>query len=107
MILVTVSVAATGYAFFLDVRRGAENDRFLAWLRAERKPEWDRLTRADRFLTMRAVEILRRGTLSDDDEFQRRYRQTRPGSSLAFAVSIASAAMALVIIGTVLLDWSW
>jgi hypothetical protein len=107
IVLVTVGVGATVYAFYLDVRRGAENDRFLDWLRTERKTDWDALSRADRFLTIRAVEILRRGALAGDREFHTRYQATRYGTRFAIAMMVAVTAIALVILGTVLLDWSW
>ena len=68
MFLVIVVAVSTIFAFFLEVRRGVENDRFVEWLKTKRKPDWDALTRSDRFLTIRAVEILRRGALADDAE---------------------------------------
>lgn len=107
MFLVIVGVVSTVYAFYLEVRRGAENDRFLEWLKSEREGEWTALTRSDRFLTVRAVEILRRGPLAEDAEFQARYQRTRPGRRFAIAMTVGGAAIAILIIGTVLLDWSW
>jgi hypothetical protein len=65
------------------------------------------LSRADRFLTLRAVEILRRGPLADDTEFHVRYRLTRHGKRFAVAMTVASTAIALVLLGTTLLNWSW
>ena len=107
MFLVTVGALSAIYAFYLEVRRGAEDDRFLGWLKSERKSEWDALTRSDRFLTIRAVEILRRGPLAADAEFQARYQRTRPGKRFETAMWVAVAAIALVILGTLFLDWNW
>ena len=107
MFLVIVGVASTVYAFYLDVRRGAENDRFLEWLKTERRVDWDALTRADRFLTIRAVEMLRRGPLADDAEFHARYQLTRHGTRFAIAMSVAAAVIALLILGTLFLEWHW
>ena len=72
MFLVIVGVVSTVYAFYLDVRLGVKNDRFLEWLKTERRADWKALTRLDRFLTVRAVEMLRRGPLADDAEFHAR-----------------------------------
>lgn len=107
MFLVIVGVASTVYAFYLDVRRGAKNDQFLEWLKTRRRADWDALTRADRFLTVRAVEILRRGPLADDSEFHARYQLTRHGTRFAIAMIVAGVAIAILILGTVLLDWNW
>ena len=107
VVLVVVAAVSTVYAFVLDVRRGAENDRFVEWLKTERKADWEGLTRLDRLLTIRAVEILRHGPLAADAEFQSRYQSTRHGIRFAVAMSTAAAAIALVILGTRLLDWNW
>lgn len=107
MVLVIVGVVSTLYAFFLDIRRGVENDRFLTWLKAERSTDWNALSRVDRFLTIRAVEILRRGSLAGDPEFHARYRLTRHGARFAIAMSVAGTAIALLVVGTVFFDWSW
>ncbi len=107
MFLVIVGVASTVYAFYLEVRRGTKNDQFLDWLKTRRSADWDALTRADRFLTIRAVEILRRGSLADDTEFHARYQLTRHGTRFALAMFVAGAAIAILILGTVFLDWNW
>jgi hypothetical protein len=107
MFLVIAGVVSTGYAFYLDVRRAAKNDRFLAWLKTERRADWDALTRVDRFLTVRAVEMLRRGPLADDAEFHARYQLTRHGTRFAIAMIVAGVAIAVLILGTVFLDWNW
>jgi hypothetical protein len=107
MFVVTVVAVSTIYAFFLDVRRGVENDRFVEWLKTDRKDAWDALTRSDRFLTIRAVEILRRGAMADDEEFHARYRLTRHGSRFATAMSVAGTGIALVVLGSVFFDWKW
>lgn len=107
MFLVIVVAVSTVLAFVLDVRRAIENDRFVEWLKTERKSDWDALTRSDRFLTIRAVEILRRGALADDAEFHTRYQLTRHGPRFAAAMSVAGAGIGLVILGTVLLGWNW
>ena len=96
MFLVIVVAVSTVYAFTLEVRRGLENDRFVEWLKIERKSDWDALTRADRLLTVRAVEMLRHGALADDDEFNVRYQSTRHGIRFAAAMSVAGAGIALV-----------
>ena len=107
MFLVAVVALSTGYAFYLDVRREAANHRLIEWLRTERRTSWDALSRSDRFLTIRAVEILRRGPLSDDAEFQAHYRLTRHGIRFAIAMIAAGAAVAILILGTILFDWGW
>lgn len=107
MVLVSVGVVAIVYAFYLDVRRGVRSDRFLAWLKTERKAEWEALSRADRFLPGRAVEILRRGPLAADTEFHSRYQATRHGRRFGIAMTVAAAAIALLVLGTVYLGWSW
>ncbi|MDH3730878.1 MAG: hypothetical protein OES13_07140 [Acidimicrobiia bacterium] len=107
MVLVTVGVVSAVYAFVLDVRRGIENDRFLEWLRTERQEEWQALSRADRLLSVRAVEILRRGALANDAEFAERYQLTRYGTRFAIAMSVAGASIALVLLGTAFFDWRW
>ena len=107
MFLVIVVAVSTIFAFFLEVRRGVENDRFVEWLKTKRKADWDALTRSDRFLTVRAVEILRRGALADDAEFHARYQLTRHGTRFAIAMIVAGAGIALVVLGTVFFDWNW
>jgi hypothetical protein len=107
MFLVTVVAVATIYAFVLDVRREAENRRLIRWLKAERSADWDALTRSDRFLSIRAVEILRRGRLADDQEFHARYRKTRYGARFAVAMIVAVSGIALVVVGTVSFGWRW
>ena len=107
MFLVIVVAVSTVFAFVLEVRRGVENDRFVEWLKTERKSDWDSLTRADRLLTIRAVEILRRGALADDAEFHARYQLTRHGTRFAAAMSVAGAGIALVVLGTVVFGWNW
>lgn len=107
MFLVIVVAVSTVYAFYLDVRRGVRNDRLLRWLRIERKVHWEALSRSDRFLTIRAVEMLRRGPLADDPEFLTRYQLTRHGTRFATAMSVAGAGIALLVLGTVFFDWNW
>jgi hypothetical protein len=107
MLVVTVVAVSTIYAFFLDVRRGAESDRFVEWLKTDRKADWDALTRSDRLLTVRAVEILRRRALQDDEEFHARYQLTRHGTRFATAMSVAGVGIALLVLGTVYFDWVW
>jgi len=107
MFLVITVAVSTVFAFYLDVRLGAENDRFLNWLKTERKVHWDGLTRSDRFLTIRAVEMLRRGPLADDAEFHARYQLTRHGTRFAIAMSVAGTGIALLVLGTVFFDWNW
>jgi hypothetical protein len=107
MVLVIVVLVSTVYAFILEVQRDAENDRLLKWLKTERTAEWNALTRSDRFLTIRAVEILRRGALAEDAEFHDRYQRTRPGPRFAIAMSVAVTGIALVVLGTTFLDWTW
>jgi hypothetical protein len=107
MFLVTVVALCTGYAFYLDVRREAANHRFLQWLKTERRASWDGLTRSDRFLSIRAIEILRRGALADDAEFHTRYQLTKHGFRFAVAMSTACVGVALLVLGTVFFDWSW
>lgn len=107
MVLVTVGVIATVYAFYLDVRREAADGRFITWLKTERSDAWDALSRKDRFLTIRAVEILRRGPLADDAEFQSRYAATRHGARFALAMTVAAVAITLLVLGTLFWNWSW
>ncbi len=107
MFLVIVVVVSTVFAFFLEVRRGAENHRFLEWLKTERKVDWEALTRSDRLLTFRAVEVLRRGSLADDAEFHAHYQLTRHGTRFVIAMSVAGAAVALLVLGTVFFEWNW
>lgn len=107
MFLVIVVAVSTVFAFVLDVRRDVENDRFVEWLKTQRKSDWDALTRVDRLLTVRAVEILRRGALADDAEFHVRYRLTRHGTRFAAAMSVAVAGIALLVLGTVFFSWNW
>ena len=107
MFLVIVVGLSTIYAFYLDVRLEAENHRFLKWLRTERTADWEALSRADRFLTIRAVQILRRGPLADDAEFQARYQLTRHGVRFVIAMTVACAGIALLVLGTAFFDWNW
>jgi hypothetical protein len=107
MVVVSVVAISTIYAFYLDVRRDAEDGRFLEWLKTERKTEWDALSRSDRFLSIRAVEILRRSALADDADFQDRYRLTRHGKRFAIAMTVALTGIAVLVLGTVLFDWEW
>lgn len=107
MFLVTVAALAMGYAFYLDVRRDAEHRRFLEWLKTERKAHWEALSRADRLLAIRAVEILRRGPLADDSEFNVRYRATRHGRRFGGAMLVGGVSITLLLVGTTFLDWSW
>ena len=107
MFLVSIGVLAAVYAFVLEVRRGVKTDRLLEWLKRERKADWDGLRRVDRLLTVRAVEILRRGALADDADFHARYQTTRHGTRFAIAMSMAAVAIALVLVGTTWLGWEW
>jgi hypothetical protein len=107
MVLVIVVLVSTVYAFYLDVRRGAEFGRLVEWLKTERKADWQALTRSDRFLTIRAVEILRRGALADDEEFHVRYQETRHGTPFATAMIVAVAGIAALIMGTTYFGWKW
>jgi len=107
MFLVIVVAVSTVFAFVLDVRCGIENDRLVEWLKTERKSDWDALTRSDRLLTIRAVEMLRRGALADDGEFHVRHQLTRHGTRFAAAMSVAGAGIALVVLGTVFFGWNW
>lgn len=107
MFLVSVTMLSVVYAFILEVRRGFEQDRLLEWLKTERRAAWDALPRSDRFLTARAVEILRRGPLASDADFHARYQMTKHGKRFAVAMSIAVAAIALLLLGTRFLGWSW
>ena len=107
MFLVSVSMLSVVYAFFLEVRRGFEQDRLLEWLKTERRADWDALPRSDRFLIVRAVEILRRGPLASDADFHAHYQMTKHGTRFAVAMSIAVTAIALLVLGTRFLDWSW
>lgn len=107
MVLVTVVAVSTVFAFHLDVRRGAEFARFVEWLKTERKVDWQALNRSDRVLTIRAVEILRRGALAGDAEFLARYQRTRHDTRFATAMIIAVAGIAVLVLGTTLFDWKW
>jgi hypothetical protein len=107
MFFVIIGALSAVYAFLLEVRRGIEDDRFLEWPKTNRRAEWRALTRSDRFLTVRAVEILRRGPLANDAAFHSRYQMTRHGSRFFIALSIAGVAITLVLQGTLLLDWNW
>jgi len=107
MVLVTTGVISTVYTFYLEVKPSARNDQFLDWLKNERTAEWDAMTRADRLLTVRAVEMLRRGALADDREFLDRYQTTRHDKRFGISMIVAGAAIAVLILGTVILDWSW
>jgi len=107
MVLVTVVAVSTVYAFALDVRRGAAFRRLVEWLKSDRAAVWQALTRSDRFLTIRAVEILRRGALAGDAEFHARYRETRHATRFAVAMIVALAGIALVVLGTTFFDWTW
>ena len=107
MFLVTVVAVSTVFAFYLDVRRQAEFGRFVEWLTSDRESDWQALTRTDRFLTIRAVEILRRGALAGDAEFHARYQGTRHNIRFAIAMIVALAGIALLLVGTTLFDWKW
>jgi hypothetical protein len=107
MVLVIVVLVSTVYAFYLDVRREAEFGRLVEWLKTERRTDWQALTRSDRFLTIRAVEILRRGALAGDAEFHARYQNTSPGTRFVTAMIVAVAGIALLVLGTTLFDWKW
>lgn len=107
MFLVIVVAVSTVFAFYLDVRRQAEFARLVEWLKTERKTDWQALTRSDRFLTIRAVEILRRGALAGDAELQARYQKTRPATRFVTSMIVAVAGIALLILGTTLFDWKW
>ena len=107
MFLVIVVAVSTVFAFYLDVRREAEFGRLVEWLKTERKADWQALTRSDRFLTIRAVEILRRGALAGDGDFHARYQRTRHGTRFVTAMIVAVAGIALLVSGTTLFGWKW
>ena len=107
MVLVIVVLVSTVYAFFLDVRRGAAFRRLIDWLKTDRAAEWQALTRSDRFLTIRAVEILRRRALAGDDDFRVRYRETRHSTRFVVAMTVAFAGIALLVLGTTYFGWTW
>ena len=99
--LVIVASVSVVYAFYLDVRHGIENQRFVEWVRTERRADWDALTRSDRFL------ILRRGALANDAEFHARYELTKYGPRFIVAMGVGGLSIALVLLGTAFLDWAW
>ncbi len=107
IVLVIVVLVATVYAFSLDIRRGAAFRRLIDWLKSDRAAEWQALTRSDRFLTIRAVEILRRGALAGDDDFHVRYRETRHATRFMVAMIVAFAGIALLVLGTTYFGWTW
>jgi len=98
-LLVTVGAASTGCAFCLDGRRSAAKHRLLAWLRTERPTECEELTSADRFMTIRAVEMLRRSSLAEDEEFRAWYRLTNHGTRFAVAMILAGSVIGLLFSG--------
>jgi len=107
MILVGLAAGSTVYAFILDIRRTDERRRLVTWLESERADTWYALSRADRFLTIRALEILRRGPLAADEEFLARFRRTKHGRRFAVAMTVSVVAIALLLFGTSVLDWRW
>jgi hypothetical protein len=107
MFLVTVVALSTVFAFYLDVGREAEFGRFVEWLKTETKADWQALTRADRLPAIRAVEILRRGALAEDPEFQIGYQGTRHGARYPTAIVVAGAGIALLGLCTALFEWNW
>lgn len=107
IILVTIAAISLVYAFVLEWRRSSAFARLLSWLRTERAENWDALSRADRLLSIKAVEILRRGPLSDDDEFQGQYRASKHGRQFAVSMSLGFISIVLAVIGTQVFDWDW
>jgi len=109
VLLLSIAGAATIYAFYLQIIRERAFRRLLGWVRASRPEEWSALPRSARWLnSIGAVEQLRRGALSTDPEFARRYRQSkaRQGRFLG-ALGIGVLAIALVAIGSQSLGWSF
>jgi Flp pilus assembly protein TadB len=107
MVLVSLTAGFTLYAFVLEIRRSSESSRLITWLETERTEAWDALSRSDRFLAVRALEILRRGALFADEEYLTRFRRTKHGKRFAVAMIASAAAIALLLIGTSFLDWRW
>lgn len=107
MVLVSLTAVSTIYAFVLDIRRGNETRQLITWLETERAEAWDSLSRSDRFLTVRAFEILRRGALSADEAYLTRFRRTKHGRRFGAAMLVSGTAIALLLIGTSVLDWQW
>ena len=109
VLLLSIAASAIMYAFYLQVIRERAFRRLLGWLRASRPQEWSALPRSARWLnSIGAVEQLRRGALSADPEFARRYRQskTHQGRFLG-ALGIGVLSIALVAIGSQSLGWSF
>lgn len=107
MVLVIIVLVSTVYAFSLDIRRGAALRRLIEWLKSDRAAEWQALTRSDRFLTIRAVEILRRGALAGDADFHVRYRETRHPKRFVVAMTVAATGIGLLVLGTTYFGWTW
>jgi hypothetical protein len=109
VLLLCIAASAIIYAFYLHIIRERDFRRLLGWVRASRPQQWNALPRSARWLnSIGAVEQLRRGALSMDPEFARRYRQTRAhqGRFLG-ALGIGVLAIALVAIGSQSLGWSF
>jgi hypothetical protein len=108
-LLLIIAAAAILYAFYLRVIQDRAFRQLLGWLRASRPEEWGALPRSARWLnSIGAVEQLRRGALSVDPEFARRYRQSKAhqGRFLG-ALGIGALAIALVAIGSQSFGWSF
>jgi hypothetical protein len=109
VLLLSIAAAAIIYAFYLQITRDRAFRQLLGWVRASRPQEWSALPRRARwFNSIGAVEQLRRGALSTDPEFVRRYRQSKAhqGRFLG-ALGVGVLAIALVAIGSQSLGWSF
>lgn len=109
VLLLSVAALAIIYAFYLHVIGDRAFRRLLRWLRASRRQEWSALPLSARwFNSIGAVERLRRGALSADPEFARRYRQSKAHQGrLLGALGIGVLAIALVAIGTQSFGWTF
>jgi hypothetical protein len=109
VLLTTVAAVAVIYAFYLRVLRDRAVRRLLDWLRTARGDEWAGVQRSARwFNPVGAVERLRRGSLSDDEEFAARYDDVKshdPRFLLALAIGLL--AIAVLAIGTRTSGWSY
>lgn len=96
-VVLAVAAAAALHAFRTQARQSASLRDLVAWLKAERAPEWGAIPRWTQTMLVSGVERIRRSPLGSDPEFRHRYQQYREQRRAHVLALILLAAAAVLI----------
>lgn len=107
--LLVVAVGSALFALYLEVQRGRGFWKLVEWLKAERPAEWESAQGIGRRPNIEdSVAKLRRGRLATDDEFLSRHdAATKGGRNKLVALTVAGAAVVLLLAGITVFDLSF